>query len=196
MRLPAVSARWWPGCLRGRLTGWNQMWRVKVAAFAELARARVTLVFHRMRVLLFWWLLGLGARPMILLRTGAWVDCSRGFAPDQVRAIYNAETHCVTAVGAEGTLGSRDRWPWLAAAETEGARRDLSDFFGGLRVSQSLGLTSAAILGLFVCQKGWMPRGTLSVTQRDGTVMLVDALTGMPVEAAASAASEGVNYVR
>jgi hypothetical protein len=174
------------------------MWRVKVAAIAELVRARATLAFHRMRILILWWLLGLGARPMMLLRTGAWVDCSRGFAPDQVRAIYNAETHCVTTVGAEGTLGSRDRWPWLAAVETEGSRRDLGDFFGGLRVSQSLGLTPAAILGLFACQKGWMPRGTLSATLRDGTEMIVDALTGLPVEAAASssAASEGVNYVR
>lgn len=175
------------------------MWQVKVASIAESVRAQAVLALHRARFLLLWWLLSLGARPMMLLRTGAWVECSRGFAPDQVRAIYNAETHCVTAVGAEGTLGSRDRWPWLAAVETEGSRRDLSDFFGGLRVSQSLGLTSAAILGLFACQKGWLPRGTLSVTQRDGTVILVDARTGMPMEAAASSGSsvsEGVDYVR
>lgn len=169
--------------------------RVAIAAAAEKVRERVVLAFHRVRVLLLWWLLGLGARPMLLLRSGIWVDGYRGFSPEQVRAIYNAETHSVMAVGAVAPLGSRDRWPWLAAIETEGARRDLGDFFGSLRVSGTLGVSATDVLRLFVYQKGWMPQGTLSVILRDGTDMLVDAVTGQPVSAASSSASS-VNYVR
>lgn len=173
---------------------------LEVAAFAERVRERIELGLHRVRILLLWWLVGIGRRPMFLLRTGAWVDCSRGFAPDQVRAVYNAETHCVTAPGAALPLGSRDRSVWLAAVETDGARRDLSDFFGSLRVAQSLGLSAAEVLALFVCQAGWLPRGSLAVTRRDGTEELVDAVSGLSVAASSSGepshASQSVNYVR
>ena len=172
--------------------------KVEVAAFAEQVRERIVLEFQRVRVLLIWWLLGLGARPMVLLRTGTWVDCGRGFAPDQVRAVYNADRHSVLTPGSELPLGSRDRWPWLAAVETDGERRDLSNFFGSLRVAQTLGLTSAEILNLFVCQVGWLPRGVLAVTRRDGTEARVDAMTGLIVAPAAepSDASQTVNYIR
>lgn len=167
---------------------------VAIAAVAERVRERVVLAFHRVRVLLLWWLLGIGTRSMFLLRSGIWVDCSRGFTPDQVRAVYNAETHSVVPVGSSLPLGSRDRWPWLAAVETSGAQRDLGDFFGSLRVAGGLGVTSADVIRLFVYQKGWMPQGDLSVIQRDGTDTLVDATTGHPVEAVAPSSS--VNYVR
>jgi hypothetical protein len=176
--------------------------KMELVAFAELARERVMRGLQRVRVLLIWWLLGLGARPMFLLQTGAWVDCNRGFAPDQVRAVYDAERHQVRAPGSDLPLGSRDRWPWLAAVEADGAQRDLSDFFGSLRVAQSLDLTPTDVLGLFVCQAGWLPRGSLSVTRRDGTEERVDATTGLSVAPAAggreepSAASQNVNYIR
>jgi hypothetical protein len=173
---------------------------MEVAAFAERTRERIIRALHQIRILMIWWLLGLGARPMVLLQTGAWVDISRGFAPDQVRAVYDSEQHCVRVPGSDLPLGSRDRWPWLAAVEAEGARRDLSEFFGSLRVAQSLGLTPAEVLALFVCQAGWLPRGSLSVTRRDGTEERVDAVSGVLTEAAAgggqSDASRSVNLVR
>lgn len=172
---------------------------LEIAAFAEHARERVVLAFHRVRVLLIWWMLGLGARPMFLLRTGAWVDCNRGFAPDQVRAVYDSERHQVRSPGSDLPLGARDRWPWLAAVETDGARRDLGDFFGSLKVASSLGLTAADVLALFVCQAGWLPRGALAVTRRDGTEEHVDAISGLSVAPATggpSEASRGVNFVR
>jgi hypothetical protein len=173
---------------------------LEVAAFVERVRERIELSLHRVRILLLWWLTGIGRRPMFLLRSGAWVECSRGFAPDQVRAVYNAETHCVTAPGATLPLGSRDRSAWLAAVETDGARRDLSDFFGSLRVAQSLGLSAAEVLALFICQAGWLPRGSLAVTRRDGTEELVDAVSGRSIAPASSSepseASRSVNYVR
>ena len=173
-----------------------------MAAFAERARERVVKALQRIRMLMLWWLLRLGARPMVLLQTGVWVDISRGFAPDQVRAVYDSEQHSVRLPGSDLPLGSRDRWPWLAAVETDGARRDLSEFFGSLRVARSLGLTPAEVLSLFVCQAGWLPRGSLAVTRRDGLEERVDGVSGVPLEAAAatgggqSVASQGVNFVR
>jgi hypothetical protein len=172
---------------------------LELAAFTERARERIALAFQRARVLLLWWLMGLGARPMFMLQTGAWVECNRGFAPDQIRAIYDSERHSVRTPGSELPLGSRDRWPWLAAVEAGGERRDLSNFFGSLRVASSLGLTPADVLGLFVCQTGWMPQGVLAVTMRDGSEGHVDALSGAPVaptEGGASDASRSVNFVR
>jgi len=171
---------------------------MELAAFAEKARARIVVALQRLRIMLIWWLLGLGARPMFLLQSGAWVDCNRGFAPDQVRAVYDAERHSVRIPGSELPLGSRDRWPWLAAVEADGARRDLSDFFGALKVASSLGLTPADVLALFVYQSGWLPRGVLVVTQRDGTDARVDAVSGLPVAPTAgpSEASQTVNYIR
>jgi hypothetical protein len=173
--------------------------KLEVVAFAERVLERVLVGLQRMRFLLIWWLLGLGARPMLLLRTGAWVDYRRGFAPDQVRAVYDAERHQVRSPGSDLPLGARDRWPWLAAVETDGERRDLSEFFGSLRVAPSLGLAGADVLALFVCQAGWLPRGSLAVTRRDGTEERVDAILGLPVAPAASGPSEasrGVDFVR
>jgi hypothetical protein len=172
-----------------------------IAAFTERVRSRIVQTFHGVRTLLIWWLLGLGRRPMVFLSSGIWTEWNRKFDADQVRALYDPETHSVLASGMSGSLGSRDRWPWLAAEEVGGARRDLSSFFGSLRVARGLALTPADILALFACQEGWLPRGTLRITLRDGTEETVDAVSGQPLVAFAggggpSSASQGVNYIR
>lgn len=173
-----------------------------IAAATETVRDYMVRSIQRVRVLLLWWLLGLGRRPMVLLCSGIWTEWNQGFGNDQVRAVYDPEVHGVLASGMSGSLGSRDRWPWLAAVEVDGARRDLSPFFGSLRVARGLALTPADVLALFACQEGWMPRGTLRITLRDGTEEVVDAVSGTPLAASAgggggpSTASQGVDYIR
>ena len=139
-------------------------------------------------------------RPMYLLQNGQWVDRGAGFHQDQVAWIYDAPHHMLYRPG-EAVVGRGTRWHWLGAVEVDGEQRDLTDFFTELRISQAPAPTVPAILGLFAHQKGWVPRGQIQVTRRDGEEMLIESTTGAVIDTSAPTNGGGLsvahlNYVR
>jgi len=139
-------------------------------------------------------------RPMYLLQNGQWVDIGPGFSNDQIAWIYDAPHHMLYRSG-EAVVGRGIRWSWLGAVEAGGEQRDLTDFFTELRISQTPTPSVSAMLGLFAHQKGWMPRGQLQVTRRDGEEMLIESTTGMVIDTSGPTSGGGVSvahldYVR
>jgi hypothetical protein len=99
---------------------------------------------------------------MVLLKSGQWIDAGTGVPSNEVVWRYSAENHHLSAEG-----GRMVRWHWIGAMAGD---RDLMDFFEGLRLSAGHTLTDDKALALYVCQKGWVPTGSLDVTKRDGSM--------------------------
>ena len=125
----------------------------------------------RTRRLMLWSALNMlgRRRDMYFLRDGFWTEISHGIDPEQIAWIYDSENHRLRGVS-EPLETRSNRWEWLSATETAGARRDLTPWLEGLRVPRSVELpTMRIILSLFAHQNGWMPLGSITVTLRDGT---------------------------
>jgi len=145
-------------------------WILRVTVAVVSAWKRASLVADRTRRLLLWSALAIWGRrrDMLYLRDGFWMDLSRDVNPEQVAWIYDSENHRLRGMSEPIEVRS-DRWGWLSAVETAGARRDLTPWLEGLRVPRGLeGPTPQVVLALFAHQNGWMPRGALTVMRRDG----------------------------
>jgi hypothetical protein len=170
---------------------WFRFWLTMAAWYQWASEATVNRL-RQWRSRLFYKLLSFhDPRPMLLLKNGQWVDVDFGFGMDQVAWVYDARRHMIHRP-LEVVVGRGERWPWLGAVEQAEGGRDLTDFFTELKVSRGPSPSVATVLGLFAHQKGWMPRGFLAVTRRDGEEMVLDAVTGSVVasseEAVASVA--------
>jgi len=167
---------------------------VRVAAFfqekLDLAMAAVHYVRRRFLVPLAHW----GGRDMLLLRNGQWVDDTNGLVPeDQIVWRYDATTHQLRRAGIDS--GARlIRWPWLSVLNES---HDLSEFFGGLRITAGQTLTKDKAFMLYAHQKGHLPHGTVTILKRDGTEEVVHTYEDVvPTVCGTSPASQDVNFVR
>ena len=144
-------------------------WLLRLTVAVAAAWKRIGLAADRTRRLMLWGALMVWGRrrDMLYLRDGFWMELSRGVDPEQVAWIYDADNHRIRAIN---ELGAGGRWGWLSAVETGGTRRDLTSWLDGLRVPRGVETpTAQMVLALFAHQNGWMPRGALTVTRRDGT---------------------------
>jgi hypothetical protein len=179
---------------------WMRFW-MTMAAWYQWASESWTARMRQWRAALFYHLLyKYDPRSMLLLQSGQWVDIGRGFHMTQVAWVYDSAHHMLYRPG-ENIVGRGIRWPWLGALEAGGDERDLTDFFTELRVSSAPTPAVPAVLGLFAHQKGWLPRGRIVVTRRDGEEMLLDATTGAVVDVAAPSSGGGatvahVNHIQ
>jgi hypothetical protein len=131
---------------------------------------------------------------MLYLRNGGgWIDFSSAIEPDQVEIWYDLERHRLRGP-AEAVETRSDRWGWLSAVERSGPQRDMTPWLEGLRVPREGAVSVRVLLGLFAQQNGWVPRGVLTVTTRDGSEEQVDAATGAIVTVGARPVD--VDYVR
>jgi hypothetical protein len=165
---------------------------VRVAAFFqekwELAMAAVHYVRRRFLVPLAHW----GGRDMLLLRNGQWVDATPSVPANQITWRYDATTHQLRR--SEQEEGRLARWPWISVANES---HDLSDFFGGLRITAGHELAKDKAFMLYAHQKGHLPHGTVTIMKRSGSEEVVHTYEDGPVGGGdASTASAGVNYVR
>ena len=150
---------------------------LRVTAVAAAAWKRIRLAADRLRRLMLWGALTVWGRrrDMLYLRDGFWMDISRSVDPEQVAWFYDSENHRLRCMW-EPVETRSNRWDWLSAVETAGARRDLTPWLEGLRVPRSVSApTTQVVLALFAHQNGWMPRGALRVTRRDGTEEQVES---------------------
>ena len=160
---------------------WIRLW-LTVAALYQQAAEWVQMRMRQTRLAWFYKLLyRYEPRSMLLLKNGQWVDVGRGFSEDQVAWVYDAGRHLIHRPQ-EVVTGRGERWPWLGAVEYADGGRDLTDFFAELKVSRGPTPAVATVLGLFAHQKGWMPRGRLMVTRRDGEEMALDSVTGAVIQ--------------
>lgn len=161
---------------------------VRVAAFFqekwELAVAAVHYVRRRFLVPLAHW----GGRDMLLLRNGQWIDTAPSVPTEHVAWRYDAAAHQLSRSGVEGARLTR--WPWLSVLNES---HDLSDFFGGLRITAGHMLAKDKAFMLYAHQKGHLPHGTVTILKRDGTEEVVHTYEE---PFGISTASQGVNYVR
>jgi hypothetical protein len=167
---------------------------VRVAAFfqekLELAMAAVHYVRRRFLVPLAHW----GGRDMLLLRNGQWVDAAPGVPTCQIAWRYDAANHQLHRSMQEGEGQRLARWPWISVANQE---HDLSDFFGGLRITAGQELAKDKAFMLYAHQRGNLPHGTVTIMKRTGEEVVVHTYEDGPVgNGDASSASVGVNYVR
>jgi len=133
-----------------------------------------------------------GGRDMLLLRNGQWIDAAPGVPAGQIVWRYNAAAHQLHRSGQEGTRLAR--WPWLSVANES---HDLSDFFGGLRITAGQELTKDKAFMLYAHQRGHLPYGTVTIMKRTGAEEVVHTYEdGGVVGGDASPASASVNYVR
>ncbi len=171
-----------------------------IAASVERAQEWCKAHVQAYRLSWFYWLLSrLQNRPMVLLQSGQWVEKSSGFDMSQIVWIYDGERHLLHRPG-EQVRGRGERWPWLGAIEDMEGGRSLSDFFAELRLSRGPAPPVATALALFAHQKGWMPRGELLVTLRNGDEIVFDSVTGGVIEEGSISGSDsdtvtGVDHV-
>lgn len=171
---------------------WVRFW-LTVAAWYQTAAEAWTAKVREWRRRVFYRILHLyDPRSMYMLLNGQWVDVGSGFRTEQIAWVYDAPHHMLYRP-TETVAGRGIRWPWLGAAEVGGEERDLSDFFTELRVSSAPSPPVIAVLNLFAHQKGWVPRGQIAVTRRDGEEMLIKATTGSVVDTAPASGGGGVS---
>lgn len=129
---------------------------------------------------------------MLLLRNGQWIDTSPSVPSEHVIWRYDATTHQLHRSGTEGT-SRLTRWPWLSVLNES---HDLSDFFGGLRITAGQMLAKDKAFMLYAHQKGHLPHGSVTILKRDGTEEVVHTYEDAAVFGSATSASQGVNFVR
>lgn len=162
-----------------------------MAAWYQQVREAWTAKVREVRTRLFYRILRLyEPRSMYLLQNGQWVDIGPGFRNEQISWVYDAPHHMLYRSG-EAVAGRGTRWQWLGAVEAAGEQRDLTDFFTELRISRAPAPPVVTVLGLFAHQKGWMPRGQIQVTRRDGEEMLIEATTGAVIDSSAPSSGRG-----
>lgn len=143
---------------------------------------RICLAADRARRLTIWCIMNSCGRrrDMLYLHNGGWIDFSPAIESDQIELWYDSERHRLRGP-AEAVEARCDRWGWLSAVERSGQQRDLTPWLEGLRVPRGRGSTLPVrvLLGLFAQQNGWVPRGVLTVTLRDGSEENVNADAGI-----------------
>jgi len=166
---------------------------ITIAAWYQRAKEAWVSKMRALRSRLFYRILHLyDPRTMFLLQNGQWVDKGAGFRTEQIAWIYDAPYHMLYRSG-EAVVGRGIRWSWLGVVEAGGEQRDLTDFFTELRISQAPTPSVSAMLGLFAHQKGWMPRGQLQITRRDGEEMLIESTTGAVIDTSEPPSGGGVS---
>lgn len=174
---------------------------ITIAAWYQRTKEAWVSKMRTLRSYLFYSILHLyNPRTMFFLQNGQWVDKGPGFRTEQIAWIYDAPHHMLYRSG-EAVVGRGIRWHWLGAVEAGGEQRDLTDFFTDLRISQAPTPTVSAMLALFAHQKGWMPRGQIQITCRDGEEIMIESTTGAVIDTSAPTNDNGVsvshlNYIQ
>lgn len=111
-------------------------------------------------------------QSMYYLQNGQWVFKGPHYSPETIKYMYSAKKHMI-----ETPQGRREgrtaRWPWLGVVERH-RKKEMTDFFSGLRVQVQESPSIPIVLALFSHQKGWMPQGPLDITTRMGDEIVIN----------------------